>query len=191
MYRNTRIRLKLFLIALIIPSVLNGGQITAAEVYEQWRMEMPGFIEPPMEYMIGWNLNEVPGNATVYYDLNGDKVPEIVFAHPIIGVNNAPDCNGGVRTEEQYHTLLTTCPADYAVDYFITKQYSMFRLLKEKVWSRIFRMVGEDGRHVEGCERDRSESESFTPRTVGGERRQSFIAKCAPTVDDNIRAYRW
>ena len=77
MYRNTRIRLKLFLIALIIPSVLNGGQITAAEVYEQWRMEMPGFIEPPMEYMIGWNLNEVPGNATVYYDLNGDKVPEL------------------------------------------------------------------------------------------------------------------
>ena len=186
MYRNTRIRLKLLLIALIVPSFCTGGQLTASEVYEQWRMEMPGFIEPPMKYMIGWNLNEVPGNATIYYDLNGDKRPELVFAHPIIAVNPAPDCHGGVREQEQYNTLLTTCPSDNAVDYYVTKQYTMFRLLEEKVWSRIFRMVGDDGRHAERCEADRRESQSFAARTIREMRGQSFEPECSSAIDDDV-----
>jgi len=171
-FRNIRKRLKQLLIALIIPSLVACGEaVTATEVHEQWKMEMPGFVEPPMKYMIGWNANEVPRNVTIYYDLDGDKVPELVFAHPIIAENHAPKCNGGVREEEEYHALLTTCPSPHAVDYFITKQYSMFRLLNEKVWSRIYRMVGEDERHVERCAGNRSKSKSFTPRTLGAMRR--------------------
>ena len=77
MYNYTRIRLKLLLTLLIIPSFFTGtSPLTAGQVYEQWLMEMPGFIEPPLRYMIGWNVNEVPRNVTIYYDLNGDKKPE-------------------------------------------------------------------------------------------------------------------
>lgn len=191
MFRNTRIRLRPLLIALIILSLAHCGKAAVAEeVYEQWKMEMPGFVEPPLKYMIGWNVNEVPRNVTIYYDLDGDDVPELVFAHPIVAENHAPKCGSGYREEEEYHTLLSTCPAEHAVDYFITKQYSMFRLLREKVWSRIFRMVTQDGRHVERCEANRRESQSLTPRTIGAMRRQGFIAKCASAVDDYLRAYR-
>ena len=191
MYKNIRTRLKLLLIALIVPSFCTGTPLTAGQVYEQWRMEMPGFIEPPMKYMIGWNLNEVPRNATIYYDLDGDKRPELVFAHPIIAENHAPKCNGSKREEEEFHLLLSTCPSPHAVDYFITRQYSMFRLLNEKVWSRIFRMVGDDGRHAEGCKADRRESQSFTPRTIREMRGQSIEPECSAAVDDDFRAHRW
>ena len=168
MYNYTRIRLKLLLTLLIILSFcVGGGPLTAGQVYEQWRMEMPGFIEPPLRYMIGWNVNEVPRNVTIYYDLDGDKKPELVFAHPIIAENHAPKCDGRRRDEEEFHILLTTCPAPKAVDYFITRQYSMFRLLNEKVWSRIFRMVDDNGRHAERCEGDRRESQSFAPGASG------------------------
>lgn len=190
MFASIRIRLRLLLLALIILSLAHCGKAAVAEeVYEQWKMEMPGFVEPPMEYMIGWNVNEVPNNVTLYYDLNGDNIPELVFAHPIIAMNNAPTCNGGYREEEEYHTLLTTCPAEHAVDYFIAKQYSMFKLLREKVWSRIFRMVTQDGRHVERCEGNRSEGQSFAARTIGAMRRQGFIPKCSSAANDYLRAY--
>jgi hypothetical protein len=106
-----------------------------------WMMESPGFIEPPMRYMIGWRVNEVPRNITIYYDLDGNGTPEIVFAHPIIAENHAPKCGAGIREEEQYHKLMTTCPSEHPVDYFITHQFSMFRLLSEERWSRIFMMV--------------------------------------------------
>jgi len=104
-------------------------------------MERPGFVEPPMKYMVGWNTNEVPRNITIYYDLNGDDVPEMVFAHPILFENWSPVCNGKRRDEEMYHLMLTTCPQPKAVDYFITKQYTMFRLLRQRVWNRVYRMV--------------------------------------------------
>ncbi len=115
--------------------------VMAEEIYEQWKMERPGFVEPDMKYMVGWNVNEVPRNVTIYYDLDGDGVPELVFAHPIIAENANPKCDGGFREEENYHVLLSTCPSEMAVDYFFTKQYSMFRLLRQRVWSRVFRMV--------------------------------------------------
>lgn len=192
MFANTRTRLRRLLIALIILSLATCGKAALAkDVYEQWKMERPGFVEPPMKYMIGWNVNEIPRNVTIYYDLDGDRIPEIVFAHPILAENHAPNCDGGYREEEEYHTLLTTCPAPHAVDYFVTKRYSMFRLLKEKVWSRIFRMVTQDGRHVKRCETHRRESKSVTPRTIGAMRRQGFIPKCASAVDDYLRADRW
>ena len=191
MFGNTKTRLRLLFIALIILNLATCGKAAVAEeVYEQWKMERPGFVEPPMKYMIGWNVNEIPGNVTIYYDLDRDDIPEIVFAHPILATNHAPKCDGGYREEEEYHTLLTTCPAPHAVDYFVTKGYSMFRLVKEKVWSRIFRMVTQDGRHVERCEINRTESKSFTPRTIGAMRRQGFLAKCASAVDDYLRADR-
>lgn len=191
MFANTKTRLRLLLIASIILSLAQCGKAAVAEeVYEQWKMEMPGFVEPPLMYMIGWNVNEIPRNVTIYYDLDGDDVPELVFAHPIIAENHAPKCDGGYREEEQYHTLLSTCPSEHAVDYFITKQYSMFRLLREKVWSRIFRMVGDNGRHVERCETYRRESKSFTPRAIGAMRRQGFLPKCASAVDDYLRENR-
>ena len=191
MFASTKIRLRPLLIALIILSLAHCGKAAVAEeVYEQWKMEMPGFVEPPMEFMIGWNVNEIPSNVTIYYDLDGDNMPEIVFAHPIIAMNNSPKCNGGYREEEEYHTLLSTCPAEHAVDYFVTTGYSMFRLLKERVWSRIFRMVTQDGRHVERCEGNRSEGQSFAPRTIGAMRRQGFIPKCSSAANDYLRAYR-
>ncbi len=191
MYNYTRIRLKLLLTLLIILSFcVGGGPLTAGQVYEQWRMEMPGFIEPPLKYMIGWNVNEVPRNVTIYYDLDGDKKPELVFAHPIIAENHAPKCDGRRRDEEEFHILLTTCPAPKAVDYFITRQYSMFRLLNEKVWSRIFRMVDDNGRHAKRCEGNRRESQSFAPRTIREMRGQSVEPECSAAVDDDFRAHR-
>ena len=65
------------------------------------------------------------------------------------------------------------------------------RLLNEKVWSRIFRMVDDNGRHAKRCEGNRRESQSFAPRTIREMRGQSVEPECSAAVDDDFRAHRW
>lgn len=107
-----------------------------------WQMQMPGMIEPGMHQMVGWKLEEIPRNATLYFDINGDGQADVVFAHPIIAQNNAAKCRSSNdnRFNDDY-IVLSTCPSEKPFDYFVARQFTMFKLLNENRWSRIFMMV--------------------------------------------------
>ena len=103
-----------------------------------------GVIEPPKEMTLGWYVNEIPSNVTVYYDVNGDKQPDVVFAHPILFVNVGVYCDAKRVVDEQYW-MFSTCPADHAADYFVTRQWTLYKFIGGG-WHRVFQHVDKDER---------------------------------------------
>ena len=106
-----------------------------------------GVVEPPISMMLGWNVNEIPGNVTVYYDVNGDRKPDVVFAHPIMAMNSGVKCDAK-KIDDEYYWIFTTCPADHAADYFVFKQWTLYKFIGGG-WHRVYQ-------HVERNERDRT-----------------------------------
>ena len=104
-----------------------------------------GVVEPPQEMILGWNVNEIPGNVTIYYDVNGDKKPDIVFAHSIRYMNSGVQCDAK-KVGNEHYWIYTTCPADHAADYFIYKKWTLYKFIGSG-WKRVYQ-------HVERNERD-------------------------------------
>ena len=124
----------------------DAAKATALAGGDNWTSET-GVVEPPKEMTLGWNVNEVPSNVTVYYDVNGDKKPDVVFAHPILFVNIGVYCDVKRTVDEQYW-MFSTCPADHAADYFVTRQWALYKFIGGG-WHRVFQ-------HVDKYERDRT-----------------------------------
>ena len=129
----------ILILALALPGAVHAGG-------DNWTNET-GVIEPPKEMILGWNVNEVPANVTVYYDVNGDKQPDVVFTHPILFVNIGVYCDAKRMVDKQYW-MFTTCPADHAADYFVTRQWTLYKFIGGG-WHRVFQ-------HVDKYERDRT-----------------------------------
>jgi hypothetical protein len=106
-------------------------------------------VEPSLDKMVAWTIEEIPRNATIYYDLNGDGRPDVVFSHPVIAQDLADKCQGNneSRISEDY-IVLSTCPSDKAFNYFVTKRFALFREISQKLWNRIFMMVQAEGNYV-------------------------------------------
>tara|TARA_R110002167_G_scaffold313223_1_gene518910 strand:+ start:179 stop:658 length:480 start_codon:yes stop_codon:yes gene_type:complete len=114
--------------------------------FAKWSSEL-GVVEPPREMIVGWNVNEIPSNVTLYYDVDGDKRPDIAFAHPIMATDLGVNCEKESIQDESYW-VFSTCPSDHAADYLIYKQWVLYKFIGER-WKRIYQ-------HVEQHERDRT-----------------------------------
>lgn len=110
----------------------------------RWEMLHEDMVEPPLSQLNGWRLEEIPRCATLYYDVTGDGLSDVVFAHPVIAQAKVQGCGSGNENRlDEFYLTLSTCPAEYPMNYFVTKQYTMFRLLNDKVWSKVMQMVGQ------------------------------------------------
>ena len=110
---------------------------TTNQYWAEWFGENPFITEPPLEFVLDWKVNEVPRNITIYYDVNEDGFPDVVFAHPIVAENQAPACNTH-RPEEDRHLMFTTCKTGAGgphTDYFVEYQFSMFRIVDQRTCS--------------------------------------------------------
>ena len=109
---------------------------TTNQYWAEWFGENPFITEPSLEFVLDWKVNEVPRNITIYYDVNQDGFPDVVFAHPIVAENQAPAC-GTHRDEESRHLMFTTCKigAGPHTDYFVTHEHSMLRILDQHTCS--------------------------------------------------------
>lgn len=108
---------------------------TTNEYWAEWYGPHPYIKEPAPKFISRWEINEVPRNVTVYYDVNGDGFHDIVFAHPIVAENHAPACAKIPRPEQKHHWMFTTCPQNRAADYFVVREYTMFRILNQRTCS--------------------------------------------------------
>ena len=109
-----------------------------------WQNNDTDVVEPIQEMTVGWNVNEIPANVTVYYDVNEDKQPDIVFAHPIVFVNIGVYCDAK-RVVDARYWMFSTCPADHAADYFVTRQWTLYRFISGD-WHRVYQYVDKDER---------------------------------------------
>lgn len=107
---------------------------TTNEYWGEWYGPHPYIKEPKRVYIFRWEINEVPRNVTVYYDVNDDGFADIVFAHPIVAENHSPACHLP-RPEQAHHWLFTTCPNSKPADYFVIHEYTMFRILNQHTCS--------------------------------------------------------
>jgi len=128
-----------------------------------------GVIEPPKEMTLGWNVNEIPANVTVYYDVNGDKKPDVVFAHPILFVNIGVYCDVK-RVVNDGYWMFSTCPADHAADYFVARQWALYKFIGG-AWHRVFQ-------HVDKYERDRTCSVQQDQQGAGNQDVQGAGESC-------------
>ena len=128
-----------------------------------------GVIEPPKEMVLGWNVNEIPSNVTVYYDVNGDKQPDIVFTHPILFVNIGVYCDAKRPVDDGYW-MFSTCPADHAADYFVTRQWTLYKFIGGG-WHRVFQ-------HVDKYERDRTGGVQQDQQSAGNQDVQGAGESC-------------
>ena len=124
----------LLILALVLPSA----------AFAEWSNKA-GVVEPPISMMLGWNANEIPGNVTIYYDVNGDKKPDVIFAHPIMAMSSGVACDAK-KIKNEYYWVFTTCPADHAADYFIYKQWVLYKLMGGS-WQRIYQYVEQHERN--------------------------------------------
>jgi len=122
----------LLLIALVLPSAASS-----------WDNE-DSMVEPPRDRVVGWSVNEIPANVTVYYDVTGDGVADLVFAHPIVSMNTGVYCNAA-REPVKNQLLFTTCPVEHAADYFVTKQWTLYKFVGGN-WSRVYQYIERDER---------------------------------------------
>lgn len=107
---------------------------TTSNYWSEWYGEHPYIKEPAPKFIFRWEINEVPRNVTVYYDVNDDGFADIVFAHPIVAENHAPSCDKR-RPEQDKHWLFTTCPNAKSADYFVLFEYTMFRIINQHTCS--------------------------------------------------------
>ena len=98
-------------------------------------------IEPPLKMLVRWEANEVPTNLSLYYDVDGDNQADIAFAHPIISTNTGVNCKARVK-EDDFYWVFSTCPAEHAVDYFVFKQWELFKYVGG-MWRRIYQFVDD------------------------------------------------
>lgn len=75
-------RLLLILFLLLLGLYL--GLMSLAEADE--------YPEPPLEWIMGWDVEEIPGYVSVYYDMNQDGEPDFVTAHISIGADIVDEC---------------------------------------------------------------------------------------------------
>jgi len=101
-------------------------------------------VEPPLDKHVGWMVNEIPANVTIYYDVDGDKKADIVFAHPILYTNNGVNCHARILANE-YYWVFSTCPGDNATDYFVFKQWTLYKFMGGQ-WQRVFQFIDKYGR---------------------------------------------
>lgn len=77
------IRLALILSALLW--ALFFGLVSLAKAEEQ-------YAEPPLEWIWGWKIEDVPGMVTIYYDMNQDGEPDFVTAHYQVSMGYVEEC---------------------------------------------------------------------------------------------------
>ncbi len=138
----------LLLIALVLPSAASS-----------WGNK-DSVVEPPREMVVGWSVNEVPANVTVYYDVTGDGAADIVFAHPIVSMNAGVYCNAA-RKPGEGQLLFTTCPAEHAADYFVTQQWTLYKFVGGN-WSRVYQYI-ERNERTGTCNIRKSEPDTGCP----------------------------
>ncbi len=97
-----------------------GGQAQAAE-----------FPEPPFEWFVKFEVNEIPGKATVYYDIDGDKVPDLVTAHEILKVFHVKQCKVPMRHED-YILVGSECGSVAPKVYFLARKIFAVRMIDER-----------------------------------------------------------
>ena len=86
---------RLLFIMFLLLTALYLGLMSLAEA------EAEEYSEPPLEWLWGWKVEEVPGMVTIYWDANGDGRPEFVTAHHQVSVGNVDECPSPTRLEDQ------------------------------------------------------------------------------------------
>jgi hypothetical protein len=146
MFVVTKRQLKQLFTPLILCSLflIECGDVAfAKKLHYEWKMFHEDMVEPPLSKMLGWGLDEIPRNVTIYYDLNSDGRADVVFSHPVIAYTRVKDCAiDGKNKIDKYYLTLTTCPSKDAYKYFATVSYTMFRKIDSPVWSKVMQMVG-------------------------------------------------
>ena len=120
--------MKQFLLVFIIALVFS----FSAYMYIADAEEMP--TEPPINYSVDWKLNEVPNNISVYYDVNGDGVADMAYAHPIIKSAPAAECqplkHNGDSVTLTWGVTTQVVPHKYT----IALEPTMFKWLRGAGW---------------------------------------------------------
>ena len=100
------------------------------------------FPEPPRDYLVGWNVEELPGKVGLYYDLDGDGKGDLITAHNIIKVERIPKCT----RHEFYEKTVTVgfhCDSRMPLVYTINRRIEGVRMIDEKwhiVMEKTFRV---------------------------------------------------
>jgi len=140
---TTRSAALLLLLALPVAVPAQSGFYNWTNKYDE------GVIEPPRETALGWNVNEVPHNVTLYFDVNNDGRADIAFAHSIIAMNTGVYCDAPKKSVEEFYWVFSTCPSEHAADYYVTKQWILYRILQGGGWKRLFMLIDEpSARHT-------------------------------------------
>lgn len=91
------------------------------------------YPEPPFEYLVAFDIEEIPGKATLYYDLDADGEADLVTAHDIIGVERPDRCPLTVKRAQDI-LIGTECNSRWPVVYFLKRAIIAVRWVDEK-WS--------------------------------------------------------
>lgn len=86
--------------------------------------------EPPFEYLLYWQIEELPGKATLYFDIDGDESPDLVYAHQIIGVERIGTCKPPEKKNKAYW-LSANCESRAPIVYLVSVEYIAHRYIDE------------------------------------------------------------
>jgi hypothetical protein len=75
--------------------------------------------EPPLRMLLKWSVDEIPGKAALYYDLDGDGKSDLVYAHDVVSTGFGSACMPPARTDEEI--ILSTGCADKPLIYILNR----------------------------------------------------------------------
>ena len=96
-----------------------------------WVDEALGEVpEPPFSYLLYWNIEELPGKATLYYDVDLDEIPDLVYAHEIESVQRVDACGPPFKQNGQIW-LTANCESRHPIVYLVNEKHMAHRSVDE------------------------------------------------------------
>jgi len=89
------------------------------------------FPEPPFKWLVGFNTEEIPGKAGLYYDIDDDGRPELVTAHTIIKVERVAECKPPIKTQSEIW-IGQECDTHSPKVYVLDRRIFAVRMVDEK-----------------------------------------------------------
>ena len=97
--------------------------------------------------MMFWDVNEVPSNLTMFYDVDRDGQWDVAFAHPIMSTQPLKSCSDSdIKPKYDQYIGISSCPDEgsdvpYKMDYIVLKEPSMYRLNDGGDWRTLYLLV--------------------------------------------------
>lgn len=99
------------------------------------------FPEPPWEWLVRFQIEEIPGKAALYYDIDGDGFPDLVTAHTIIDRVRTVKCKPPLK-EDNSIVIGFDCRTTPKV-YILERKIFAVRMVNEK-WAVVIQKSGKE-----------------------------------------------